>query len=203
MVAPRLISLVRTIRRIQAVERIAMGTPRPARALTAGVVAAALLPLGTTARPIGLLFVLPSTFALVLSITVIQARLNAAWRAGAATVSHNTDTVVAKLETATAHASTETKPRKATTGDRRIQRAARQRRSTAQCAPRAESTHGDAAPGRGPRTPINRTELGHALASGSRYRRGLCSASSARGVVVVRLGRPPVPDRRTLGRMGP
>src|SRR5947199_6552690 len=35
--------------------------------------------------------ILASIFALVLSITVIQARLNAAWQAGAATVSHNTD----------------------------------------------------------------------------------------------------------------
>jgi hypothetical protein len=78
---PRLTSLVRTVGRVQSVERIATGSARPAAGLKAGLMAAALLPLGYSSRRLGPLFVLAGLMALVVSFTLIQSRLNAALRA--------------------------------------------------------------------------------------------------------------------------
>jgi hypothetical protein len=78
---PRLVTLVRTVSRIQAVERIATGSARPAAVLRAGVVTAALLPIGASVHRVGALFAVAALLALAASITAMQARLNAAWRA--------------------------------------------------------------------------------------------------------------------------
>jgi hypothetical protein len=82
---PWLISLVRTVGRVQSVERIAIGSARPAVGLKAGLVAAALLPLGYSIGRLGPLFVLAGLTARVVSFTLIQSRLNAALRACDAT----------------------------------------------------------------------------------------------------------------------
>jgi hypothetical protein len=87
IVIPRLISLLRTVGRVQMVERIATGSERPAVGLRGGLTAAALLPLGSSAHRVGELFAVLSLTALVASTTRIQARLNAAWRQHPATPS--------------------------------------------------------------------------------------------------------------------
>ncbi len=99
VVIPRLVTLVRTVRRLQTVERIAMGTARPARGLYAGMLAAALLPLGVSARRIGELFALAALVAFAVSAALMQRRLNAAYCASRTMVSHGIDTVVSNEPT--------------------------------------------------------------------------------------------------------
>jgi Domain of unknown function (DUF4234) len=99
VVIPRLVTLVRTVRRLQSVERIATGTTRQARGLYAGVLASALLPLGVSARRIGELFALAGLVAFAVSATLMQRRLNAALCASRTMVSHGIDTVVSNEPT--------------------------------------------------------------------------------------------------------
>lgn len=80
IVIPRLISLLRTVGRVQAVERISTGSNRPAAGLRAVLTGAALLPLGSSAHRFGELFAVLAVTALIGSTVRIQARLNAAWR---------------------------------------------------------------------------------------------------------------------------
>jgi hypothetical protein len=79
IVIPRLISLLRTIGRVQAVERISTGSNRPAVGLRAALTGAALLPLGSSAHRFGELLAALGLTALIASTARIQARLNAAW----------------------------------------------------------------------------------------------------------------------------
>lgn len=80
IVVPRLISLLRTVGRVQTVERIATRAARPAIGLRVGLTAAAILPLGSSAHRVGGLFAALGAVALIASATRVQARLNHAWR---------------------------------------------------------------------------------------------------------------------------
>jgi hypothetical protein len=83
---PRVVTLRRTMRRVQAVERRATGAARSAAGVNAGVIAAAVLPLGVSVHRVSHLLALAALAALAASIARIQARLNAAWIAWAARV---------------------------------------------------------------------------------------------------------------------
>lgn len=85
IVIPGLVSLVGTVRRVHAVERIATGAARPAFGLTSGAVCAGLLPLGVSVHRFGTLIALAGLVALATTSSLIQARLNAAWDASGAT----------------------------------------------------------------------------------------------------------------------
>jgi len=80
VVIPELVSVVRAVRRVQAVERIAIGAAGPGFGLTVGLVAAVVLPLGGSVHRIGALLAVAGFVAFVASISLIQARLNAAWQ---------------------------------------------------------------------------------------------------------------------------
>jgi hypothetical protein len=84
VVIPTLVSFVRAVRRVQAVERIAYGAARPGFGLTVALVGAVVLPLGASAHRIGVLLVLAGFVCFVAAVSIMQARLNAAWRASAA-----------------------------------------------------------------------------------------------------------------------
>jgi hypothetical protein len=81
IVIPRIVTFVRTVGRMQAVERIATGASRPASGLTVALVGAVILPLGVQVHRIGVYLALAGVVAFVAAISLIQARLNAAWRA--------------------------------------------------------------------------------------------------------------------------
>jgi len=91
VVIPRLVSFVRTMRRVQAVERIATGVARPGSGLTAYIVGSVMLPLGTSIHGIGTLLALAGFAALVAAISLIQTRLNAAWQASGAIAGRSQD----------------------------------------------------------------------------------------------------------------
>jgi hypothetical protein len=84
LVIPGLISVVRTVRRVQAVERIAWDAARPSGAVISLFVAASLLPLGASVHKVGGLLALGGFGAFVAALTLVQGRLNAAWRAAGA-----------------------------------------------------------------------------------------------------------------------
>jgi hypothetical protein len=107
IVVPKLVSLLRTVRRVQAVERLTFGSSRSAAGLNVGVAASAVLPIGGSARGIGPLVALGGFFALVVSITLMQVRLNAAWRTAAATNVHRNDALVTHRGRATRHMATD------------------------------------------------------------------------------------------------
>ena len=81
VVIPKLVSFVGTVTRVRAVERIATGAPRSVCGLTAGLIAATVLPLATSVHRIGTLLALTGFVAFVVTVSLIQARLNAAWEA--------------------------------------------------------------------------------------------------------------------------
>jgi hypothetical protein len=80
IVIPALISLVRTAKRVQAVEGIATGAAAPALGLYVALVVAELLPLGGAIHGLGTVLLLVGVAAFLVAITMIQARLNAVWR---------------------------------------------------------------------------------------------------------------------------
>jgi hypothetical protein len=80
---PRLISLVRVPRRVQAAERIALGYARPVRMETIALVASIVLPWGGFLHGIGWADELAAFACFLLAMGAIQSRLNTAWRAAA------------------------------------------------------------------------------------------------------------------------
>jgi hypothetical protein len=81
LVIPGLISVIRTVRRVQAVERIASDAARRSGAVISLLVAASLLPLGASVHRVVGLLALAGFGAFVAAVTLVQGRLNAAWRA--------------------------------------------------------------------------------------------------------------------------
>ena len=78
---PPIVSLVRTVRRLQHVERLSTGSARGAAALIALVVASQVLCIGRfITGTTGLWLVLIGSLARVLATALMQARLNAVWR---------------------------------------------------------------------------------------------------------------------------
>jgi hypothetical protein len=86
IVIPALVSLVATLRRVQAVEREASGSSGQISALTALVVGSQLLSLGQFVGGIGVWFGLIGCGAYLTAIVLVQVRLNAAWYRGGALV---------------------------------------------------------------------------------------------------------------------
>jgi Domain of unknown function (DUF4234) len=84
LVIPELVSLVRTVRRVQAVERIVWGAARPAFGVIGLFVAAIALSLGTSVHRVGAFLAVAGLVAFVAAITLVQGRLNAVWRAAGA-----------------------------------------------------------------------------------------------------------------------
>jgi len=84
VVIPRLVSFVRTVTRVQAVEQLATGAPRSGFGLTAGLIAATVLPLASSAHRVGGAVALVGFVAFVLAVSLMQARLNAVWQASEA-----------------------------------------------------------------------------------------------------------------------
>ena len=95
IVIPELVSLVRTVRRVQAVERIAAGAARPVSGLTLILVGSVVLGLGASFHRIGGWLLLAGAVAFVTAITLIQARLNAAWQASVSSTPGSRDATVA------------------------------------------------------------------------------------------------------------
>ena len=95
VVVPELVSLVRTVGRLDSVERIAGGAARPAFALKAAACTGALLGLGYYVRGIGALFLLAGAATYIAVICVIQARLNAAWRSAGVIASERAGDAIA------------------------------------------------------------------------------------------------------------
>jgi hypothetical protein len=79
IVVPKLVSFVRAAGRVQAVERVATGSPGSRVGLTTAFIAATLLPFGGSARGIGWIFTLAALAALFAAVSEMQARLNAVW----------------------------------------------------------------------------------------------------------------------------
>ncbi len=78
---PALVSYLRTVRRVQAVEQLTTGIRRPAAGLMLCVVTAVSLPLAGSLHRVGPVFSLAGLTALVTATYLIQSRLNAVWRA--------------------------------------------------------------------------------------------------------------------------
>jgi hypothetical protein len=84
LVVPRLVSLIRTVLRLESVERLATGSPRPGGGIITLLVISSILPVIVLvararggANPLDLL----SVAALLTAYGMLQSRLNAAWRA--------------------------------------------------------------------------------------------------------------------------
>jgi len=78
LVIPAVVSYVRTVRRVQAVECATLGQTRTGAALIALLVASSVL--GVAAQAAGLVLSLLGLACFITAIALIQARLNAAWR---------------------------------------------------------------------------------------------------------------------------
>jgi hypothetical protein len=104
---PRVVTLIRTMSRVQAIERRATGAARSAAGVNAGVIAAAVLPLGVSVHRVSQLLVLAALAALAASIARIQARLNAAWIAWAAGVDDTSGPATVKRHAPAPHSASD------------------------------------------------------------------------------------------------
>jgi hypothetical protein len=80
IVIPEIVSYVRTVRRMQAVERIATGNNRTGWPLIAGLVGSTILGLAAYVHGVGPVLALVALAALAMSAGDLQARLNQAWK---------------------------------------------------------------------------------------------------------------------------
>jgi hypothetical protein len=83
LVVPRLVSLLRLTRRVQAAERIAFGYARPVTMEVITLVTSSALPLIASVSDLGSGATLTGWASFLLAMGAIQFRLNAAWRAAA------------------------------------------------------------------------------------------------------------------------
>jgi Domain of unknown function (DUF4234) len=83
VVVPRLISLLRLTRRVQAAERIAFGQARPVTMELAALLASLCFSLIALVSDVGFGAQLASWASFLLAMGAIQSRLNAAWHAAA------------------------------------------------------------------------------------------------------------------------
>jgi hypothetical protein len=79
IVIPKLVSYVGTVRRVQAVERIALGDSGAGWPLIAGLVGSTLLGMAAYVHGVGPVLALAGLVLLVVSAGRLQARLNRAW----------------------------------------------------------------------------------------------------------------------------
>lgn len=85
VVIPKLVSLLRTLSRVQWIELSTSGEKRTGLGAVTAAVAAALLPLGAPVRGAGIAFALGGLIALAAFAGLVQARLNTARQASGAT----------------------------------------------------------------------------------------------------------------------
>jgi Domain of unknown function (DUF4234) len=81
VVIPVLVTYIRCVDRLRAVERIATGRSRPGYGLTVLLVASALIPLASAVRGVGLAPAIIGSVALAGAVGWVQGRLNTSWTA--------------------------------------------------------------------------------------------------------------------------
>lgn len=91
IVIPELVSYAGTVRRVQAVERIALGDSRGGWPLIAGLVGSTLLGIAAYVHGVGPVPALAALALLVVSASCLQARLNRVWELSGVLTSEATD----------------------------------------------------------------------------------------------------------------